>query len=87
MVNFALRTGRTVKTFHFQFNFSLSLTALIVFVTAQKIEKGFKILVERKKKGLWCVVDRQSHGQKFAKTKCIVSNTLFDNLKFAKKYV
>ena len=53
MVNFVLRTGWTVKTFHFQFNFSLSLTALMVFVTAQKIEKGFKILVERKKKGLW----------------------------------
>ena len=46
MVNFALRTGRTVKTSHLQVNFSLSLTALIVFVTAQKIEKGFKILVE-----------------------------------------
>ena len=52
MVDFALRTGRTVKTFHFQFNFSLSLTALMVFVTAQKIEKGFKILVEILKKGL-----------------------------------
>ena len=46
MVNFALRTGRTVKTSHFQFKFSLSLTALIVFVTAQKIEKGFEIFVE-----------------------------------------
>ena len=53
MVNFALRTGQTVKTFHFQFNFSLSLTALIVFVTSQKIEKGFKIFIEIKKKGLW----------------------------------
>ena len=46
MVNFALRTGRTVKTYRFQFNFSLSLTALMVFVTAQKIEKGFKIFDE-----------------------------------------
>ena len=52
MVNFALRTGRTVKASHFQVNFSLSLTAFIVFVTAQKIEKGFKILVEILKKGL-----------------------------------
>ena len=50
MVNFALRTGRTVKTFHFQFNFSLSLTALIVFVTSQKIEKGLKIFIEVKKR-------------------------------------
>ena len=90
MVNFALHTGRTVKTSHFQFNFSLSLAALIAFVTAQKIEKGFKILVERKKGSVVIyksVVDRQSHGKKIAKTKCFVSNALFDNLKFAKKYV
>ena len=87
---FTRLTSKQIRNYFTRGTLRSLLTALKVFVTAQKIEKGFKILVERKKGSVVIyksVVDRQSHGKKFAKTKCFVSNALFDNLKFAKKYV
>ena len=52
MVNFALHTGRILFSHRFHKHLSPSKTAVRVLLKAQKIEKGFEILVEIKNNGL-----------------------------------
>ena len=52
MVIFALRTGRTLLSNCFHKYLSPSKKAVRVLLKAQKIEKGFEILIKRKNNGL-----------------------------------